>query len=79
MVNLVEGGQRAIEELKVGDQIWSLTRDGTSLIKDEVLLMADNGPNKTSKQYLFCMFDFVINVLQLYFIPLKQKKIMKLV
>ena len=51
MVNLVEGGQRAIEELKVGDRIWSLTRDGTSLIKDEILLMADNGPNKTGKQY----------------------------
>ena len=50
MVNLVEGGQRAIEELKVGDRIWSLTRDGTSLIKDEILLMADNGPNKTGRQ-----------------------------
>ena len=48
-VNLVEGGQRAVEDLKVGDRIWSMNRDGTSIFEDEVMLMSDNGPNKTSQ------------------------------
>lgn len=48
MVNLVDGGQRSIENLKVEDRIWSLNFDGTTLIKDEVIMMADNGPNRES-------------------------------
>lgn len=48
MVNLVGGGQRAIENLKTGDRIWSLSHDGITLFEDEVILMMDNGPNKTS-------------------------------
>ena len=51
-VNLVEGGQRAIENLKVGDRIWSTNHDGTALFEDQVMLMADNGPNKTSQFFL---------------------------
>jgi hypothetical protein len=47
MVNLVDGGQRSIEHLKVGDRIWSINDDGTTLFEDEILLMADNGPNKS--------------------------------
>ncbi len=48
MVNLVGGGQRSIENLKVGDRIWSISHDGNALIEDEILLMADNGPNTPS-------------------------------
>ncbi len=47
MVNLIDGGQRSIEELKVGDRIWSISPDGNYFIKDEIILMMDNGPNKT--------------------------------
>jgi hypothetical protein len=44
-VNLVDGGTRQIEELKVGDRIWSLVHHGNHLIQDEIILMMDNGPN----------------------------------
>lgn len=47
MVNLVDGGQRSIENLKVGDRIWTLSHNGATLFEDEVMLMADNGPNRT--------------------------------
>ena len=47
MVNLVRGGQRAIEDLRVGDRIWTLNHRGTALFQDQVILMMDNGPNKT--------------------------------
>jgi hypothetical protein len=46
MVNLIDGGQRSIEHLKVGDQIWSISPDGKSFIKDEIILMMHNEPNK---------------------------------
>lgn len=46
LVNLVDGGQRAIEHLKVGDRIWSLSPDGQSLIPDEVIMMMHNGPDQ---------------------------------
>ena len=46
-VNLVDGGQRAIEDLKIGDRIWTLNHHGTALFQDEVIFMMDNGPNKT--------------------------------
>jgi hypothetical protein len=44
-VNLVTGGTRRLEELKVGDRIWSLVHHGNHLIQDEIILMMDNGPN----------------------------------
>jgi len=52
-VNLIDGGQRSIEELKVGDRIWSISDDGKSLIKDEIVLMMQNGPNATALFYTF--------------------------
>ena len=48
MVNLVEGGRRSIENLQVGDRIWSINHDGSRLFEDEVFLMPDNAPNKIS-------------------------------
>ena len=45
-VNLVGGGHRAIEHLKPGDRIWSLTPDGQTLIQDEIVMMMDSGINK---------------------------------
>lgn len=38
MINLVSGGQRSISHLKVGDRVWSINHDGTSLFEDEVML-----------------------------------------
>jgi hypothetical protein len=46
MVNLIDGGQRSIEQLKVGDQIWSISSDGNFIIKDEIILMMHNEPNQ---------------------------------
>ena len=46
-VNLVQGGQRSIENLVVGDRIWSLSPDGQTLIPDEIIMMMDNGPNQS--------------------------------
>ena len=51
-VNLVDGGQRAIEDLKIGDRIWTLNHRGTALFQDEVIFMMDNGPKKTGKFHL---------------------------
>lgn len=47
MVNLIDGGQRSIKELKVGDQIWSISSDGKNKISDEIVLMMHNEPNKS--------------------------------
>jgi hypothetical protein len=43
-VNLVGGGQRSIEHLKVGDRVWSLSPDGHSFIEDEIILLMHNEP-----------------------------------
>ena len=45
-VNLIGGGRRTIEQLKVGDRIWSMTDDTTRLVPDEIILMMHNGPNQ---------------------------------
>ena len=45
---MVDGGTRLIEDLKVGDRVWSIGEDGKTFIEDEIILMMDNGPNKTS-------------------------------
>ncbi|CAF1678589.1 unnamed protein product, partial [Adineta ricciae] len=52
-VNLVAGGQRFIKDLKVGDQIWSMTPYEKSLIQDEIVMMMHNGPNQTALFYTF--------------------------
>ena len=49
MVNLVGGGQRSIENLRADDRIWSMSHDGNSLFENEVMLMSDNGPNRTGQ------------------------------
>ena len=38
-VNLVDGGQRRVDGLQVGDRIWSLSNDGKHLVEDEIVLM----------------------------------------
>ena len=45
-VNLIDGGQRSIEHLQVGDRVWSISSDGHSFIEDEIILSMHNGPNK---------------------------------
>lgn len=47
-VSLVEGGQRQIKNLKLGDRIWSLAPDYVTLIEDEVILMPHSEPKTTS-------------------------------
>lgn len=43
-VNLVQGGQRQIRNLKVGDCVWSLSHDGHQLIEDEIMSIPHAGP-----------------------------------
>jgi len=44
-VNLVEGGQRRISNLKAGDRVWTLDRDGKRLIEDEIMVIPHAGPD----------------------------------
>jgi len=55
MVNLIDGGQRSIEQLKVGDRVWSVSSDGTKLIQDEIILMMHNEPHKTGYLDIFSL------------------------
>lgn len=62
-VNLVRGGRRSIENLIVGDRIWSLNHQGTRLIEDQVIMMADNGPNRASMFHLYIDLMIVSSLL----------------
>jgi hypothetical protein len=46
-VNLIDGGRRSIEQLKVGDRIWSMTDDTSHLVPDEIILIMHNGSNQS--------------------------------
>lgn len=47
-VHLVDGGKRRVEELKLGDRIWSIDPNNPDqLLEDEIMLMAHNEPNRT--------------------------------
>ena len=48
-VTLVDGGRRAIEDLRVGDRVWSMSVDGQQWIKDEIVMMMHNGHNQSSE------------------------------
>ncbi|CAF4548875.1 unnamed protein product [Rotaria socialis] len=52
-VNLVDGGQRAIKNLLVGDRIWTLSSDGRHLIDDEIILMLHAEPKTIIPFYTF--------------------------
>lgn len=52
-VNLVNGGRRAIEQLKIGDRIWSMTDNTNELIQDEIIMMMHDGPNQPGLFYTF--------------------------
>lgn len=67
-MNLVGGGQRSIENLKVGDRVWSISHDGTYLFEDEVIFMMDNNPGKASN-YNFIAFAYIQSK---YFFPVFQ-------
>jgi len=58
-VDLVNGGQRYIKELKVGDQIWSIKKKKSEIIKDEIVLMMHNDPNKSGLLFLLNCFNIV--------------------
>ncbi len=47
MINLIDGENRSIEQLKVGNEIWSITPDRNSFIKDEIHLIMHHKPYKT--------------------------------
>jgi hypothetical protein len=49
---LINGGERSIEELKVGDRVQSISSDGKSYIEDEIVMMMHNEPNTSSNYYL---------------------------
>ncbi|CAF1540671.1 unnamed protein product, partial [Adineta steineri] len=52
-VELVHGEKRSIENLVIGDRVWSITPDGNSLIEDEIIMMMHNEPNISASFYTF--------------------------
>ncbi|CAF0895358.1 unnamed protein product [Adineta steineri] len=56
-VNLVNGNYRRIDQLQVGDRIWSLANDGQTLIEDEMILMMHAESNNSILFYTFITFD----------------------
>ncbi|CAF1021060.1 unnamed protein product [Adineta steineri] len=56
-VNLVNGNYRRIDQLQVGDRIWSLANDGQTLIEDEMILMMHSESNSSISFYTFITFD----------------------
>ncbi|CAF1277279.1 unnamed protein product, partial [Adineta steineri] len=52
-VELVHGEKRSIENLIIGDRVWSITPDGNSLIEDEIIMMMHNEPNISALFYTF--------------------------
>ncbi|CAF0906505.1 unnamed protein product [Adineta steineri] len=56
-VNLVNGNYRRIDQLQVGDRIWSLANDGQTLIEDEMILMMHAESNSSISFYTFMTFD----------------------
>lgn len=49
-VRLVDGGTRLIQDLEVGDRVWSLTSDGKQWIDDEIVMIMHTGRNETGKR-----------------------------
>jgi hypothetical protein len=39
LVNLADGRYRQNDDLQVGDRIWSLAKDGKTLVEDKMILM----------------------------------------
>jgi hypothetical protein len=56
-VQLVDGGQCSIENLKVGDRLWSLNPKSNALVKDEVIMMMYSESDEAGK--LHVCFDSV--------------------
>jgi len=54
---LVKGGKRRIEDLKVGDRVWSINPLTNELVQDEIILMMHNEPNKTAMFFKFETID----------------------
>ena len=47
LVSLVNGEQRRIEDLQVGDRVWSIDHQKNRLVEDKIVRMMHNEPNKT--------------------------------
>ncbi|CAF1119041.1 unnamed protein product [Adineta steineri] len=56
-VQLINGETRSIESLRMGDPVWSISRDGNSLVEDEVIMMMHNEPNISTLFYTFKTID----------------------
>ena len=48
-VRLVDGGTRLIQDLQVGDRVWSLTSDGQECIEDEIIMIMHTGRHQTGE------------------------------
>lgn len=80
--HLISGMRRRIEELKIGDQVWSLDPLTNELIQDEIILLMHNEPNKTgtslSSSFPSTRIDCIASsVSKLYFTNLKPSKVIK--
>ena len=56
-VRLINGNERSIDSLRIGDRVWTISSDGKSLIEDEIILMMHNGRNVSTLFYTFKTID----------------------
>ena len=60
-VSLVDGGQRQIKNLKVGDRVWSLDAAGTTLVQDEIIVIPHAGPSSSSlSRFSYQLFSKIL-------------------
>ena len=68
IVRLLNGSYRQIDQLKVGDRLWTLAKDGRTLIEDEMILMMIAETNASSKFLLSEEIYRLILNLEVFFI-----------
>ncbi|CAF0740287.1 unnamed protein product [Adineta ricciae] len=70
IVRLLNGNYRRIDQLKVGDRLWTLAKDGRTLIEDEMILMMIAEANASSLFYTLTTFDgYSISLTGHHYIP----------
>ncbi|UJR14333.1 hypothetical protein I4U23_001329 [Adineta vaga] len=57
LIHLLDGTYKRIDQLQVGDRLWSLTKDGKRIIEDEMILMMYADANNSILFYTFTTYD----------------------
>ncbi|CAF1096044.1 unnamed protein product [Adineta ricciae] len=74
-VQLIDGTQRSIEHLHIGDRIWTLTPPAQTPIQDEIILIMHNGTNLPALFYVFTTVNGnQVRITERHFIPVYDNK-----